>query len=130
MSFWKCTFGLHKLSRNLLVFLDPYFQTDVGSAESTMQLLIHNKFGLTWCSPKISCPAVEADLMCIVNYNFGLWKLKLFFFYLCDYIFFHACIFYFSFSPLCFRLRVALSAVHTREDLENLAAALSNCINF
>ena len=29
-----------------------------------------------------------------------------------------------------FRLRVALSAVHTREDLENLAAALSRCINF
>ncbi|KAG5049129.1 hypothetical protein JHK85_010232 [Glycine max] len=28
------------------------------------------------------------------------------------------------------RLRVALSAVHTREDLENLAAALSRCINF
>jgi len=29
-----------------------------------------------------------------------------------------------------FRLRVALSAVHTRQDLENLAAALSRCINF
>ncbi|XP_057414835.1 8-amino-7-oxononanoate synthase-like isoform X2 [Lotus japonicus] len=28
------------------------------------------------------------------------------------------------------RLRVALSAVHTRQDLENLTAALSRCINF
>ncbi|KAI5403486.1 hypothetical protein KIW84_050885 [Lathyrus oleraceus] len=32
--------------------------------------------------------------------------------------------------PNSCRLRVALSAVHTREDLENLAAALSSCINF
>ncbi|KAG5033475.1 hypothetical protein JHK82_017035 [Glycine max] len=32
--------------------------------------------------------------------------------------------------PNSCRLRVALSAVHTREDLENLAAALSRCINF
>lgn len=44
--------------------------------------------------------------------------------------FFHAYIWYFTFSSLLFRLRVALSAVHTREDLENLAAALSSCINF
>ncbi|KAL1338652.1 hypothetical protein HN51_033264 [Arachis hypogaea] len=32
--------------------------------------------------------------------------------------------------PNSCRLRVALSAVHTREDLENLAAALSRCIDF
>ncbi|QCD95451.1 8-amino-7-oxononanoate synthase isoform X2 [Vigna unguiculata] len=32
--------------------------------------------------------------------------------------------------PNSCRLRVALSAVHTRQDLENLAAALSRCINF
>ncbi|MED6191859.1 hypothetical protein PIB30_004519 [Stylosanthes scabra] len=32
--------------------------------------------------------------------------------------------------PNSCRLRVALSAVHTRQDLENLAAALSRCIDF
>ncbi|CAJ1958645.1 unnamed protein product [Sphenostylis stenocarpa] len=32
--------------------------------------------------------------------------------------------------PNSCRLRVALSAVHTRQDLENLATALSRCINF
>ncbi|WVY99787.1 hypothetical protein V8G54_025857 [Vigna mungo] len=32
--------------------------------------------------------------------------------------------------PNSCRLRVALSAVHTRQDVENLAAALSRCINF
>lgn len=40
------------------------------------------------------------------------------------------CVIYFSFHLILFRLRVALSAVHTRKDLENLAAALSLCINF